>query len=187
MSGQTLSRPRRAFYLPAARKRRNWGDGMKRCPACGKIQPRTEFHQCSNRYDGVMSFCKRCLLKKQAVRKFQRNAHIREAIVAVLTARGALRPDELGDGVRQFLADASISTLRVCLVAVRSCLVERRGTPGKDGKIWSPIYALPGQGDRVARKRKTIYQVGIGMDAENLAWMAENQQRAQQKAIRGRV
>lgn len=179
--------PRRTFHLPAARKRRNWGEGMKRCPACRQIKPLTEFHRCANRYDGVVAFCRSCLLQKQYRQKARRNDPIRQAVVAVLTAQGPLRPDELGAGVRQFLDDPSISAVRVCHVAVRSRLVERRGKAGKGGQIWSPIYALPGQGERVTRPRKTLYQVRIGEDAEHLAWMAEMRQRTQQRTLRAQA
>jgi len=68
------------------------------------------------------------------------------------------------------------------MIIRRESRIERRGTPGKGGEIWTPFYALAGQPDLKRERVKTYTSVKhIGVDAEHLAWMQEMQQRRQSK------
>jgi len=90
--GRELYERRKGGKIGAPRRHREVPEGMKYCPACGQILPNEQFHRSGARYDGLSSYCKPCMAKKQHDSKVRlREAAARqsdEQLAEMLRARG---------------------------------------------------------------------------------------------------
>ncbi len=159
-------------------------DGLvKRCNRCGELKPLTAFYHRYRRRT-LRGRCKACesAVANVSRSKLRHALEIQAIIVAELTRHGPLSTTDLAVQIKDAMCD---DTARINCYVVAQQAARIDGVIGTPRKGHGSIWHMVGDERYQARPmRRVCYVKDIGLDAENIAWMREQQTRREQREQR---
>jgi len=165
----------------------------RRCPKCGQFKALDDFGVRKSRVGyPPTSYCRICDSRAANIATQRRKGipEIRAAMQQALKQHGPLTTVDLVVAVKAAIGDAypvnpGIIGQNGKYLSTQGILT--RSSKKRHGSIWALFgetrtYRRPAFSDG-----KRVYQTQIGMDAEHLAWMAEQLARAAQRTQRGNI